>query len=117
MQQKQRFNTDTVSDDLKSISLHHKIRNGGCVSDFILKTDKQIRADPNSVNFKDVENYLEAIAKAEEETFKEAEIILCTCSTGGGLRVKNGTNIQQVCVFLLDLSCEPKLKLKCVCFE
>jgi len=98
VQQKKRFNTDTVSDDLKSISLHHKIRSGGSISDFIVKTDEQIRAHPNLVNFKDLENYLEAIAKAEIETLKEAEIILCTCSTGGGLRVKDGTNIQQVCL-------------------
>lgn len=97
--------TVSVNDDLKAISLHHLIRSPDLrASFFIREIDELIRTSSGSVGDEELKEYSRAIKEAELEVLKNAEIVLCTCTTSSSQRLKFGTNIRQVMMLPLLLA-------------
>jgi hypothetical protein len=91
-------------ENLKSISLHHLIREGGTKSaELIRSMDIQIKLKAPDRDFKsghfstaNMLAYRKALSEREKAVLSEASVILCTCTTSSARRISSATNIHQV---------------------
>ena len=73
---------------LASIALHNRIREPeNPHSREIIDFDDQFRNSPKSVAEADRQDFVKALTAAELYELNRADIILCTCSTGGAPRL------------------------------
>ena len=99
--------------NLKSISLHHLIREGDSPDAVLirlidgailrrmhrLRNEEPIQKDDLSdidIPEDDLRDYRLAIARREKQLLSGAHIILCTCTTSSAFRIRDASNIQQV---------------------
>ena len=102
---------DSIRDErLKSISLHHLVREGDSpASQFIRNMDQLIRSclsrhrdndagsgDDGFPSSEDLDLYRTAIKERELELLMTADVILCTCVAAAANRITSSTNILQV---------------------
>jgi len=102
----------TPSDEqLRDISLHHMVHGSNGMSadeQLIRDVDERIRAGDGTIDVESMRQYKEAIRRVEIQKLREAEIILCTCSTSCLSKISQATNIQQLLIDESGMCTEPE---------
>lgn len=94
-------------------ALHHKIRNQDTLfGQSIVQFDMLFRLYPDDITSQQIEEYEATLRKAEVSELSEAEVVVCTCMTSARTLIKQGCNVNQVClqmkhyigiIFLLEI--------------
>lgn len=80
-------------------ALHHKIRNQDTLfGQSIVQFDMLFRLYPDDITSQQIEEYEATLRKAEVSELSEAEVVVCTCMTSARTLIKQGCNVNQVCL-------------------
>lgn len=80
-------------------ALHHKIRNQDTLfGQSIVQFDMLFRLYPDDITTQQIEEYEATLKKAEVSELSEAEVVVCTCMASARTLIKQGCNINQVCL-------------------
>ena len=87
---------------LKSITLHHKIRETtNPHHEKILAYDRKFKSRPEDVTLKELKAYQAVVTEASYHEIRQAEIVLCTCITASAPKFIESSFFRQVIEFLI----------------
>ena len=87
-----------ADDELKSVALHHLIRQKGKpYAEKINNYDRMFKDSNYEANPKAVKHYLKLIRDASVEELDNHEVILCTTAVASNPKIRDGTKVFQVC--------------------
>ena len=108
-----RFAKNWDREALKSVSLHHVIRNPTNPSHLEIKKFDALfmrhRKRPDKVTDEQIKKYKDLVRKACQMELQAAEVILCTCSVSASRRITDSCTVRQCIVDECGMCMEPEV--------